>query len=273
MCFGWTRRQPHYGRVHEPRQLASGSHRSSAGVWTPHLARQIGVFVPLEGAKGYHVDWQRTSGDPHFPVFITEARVIATPLPEVLRFGGTLELDGLNPRINPTRVEAIKRAAYETFSHTRNAAITEIWSGLRPCTPDGLPMIGWAPGFDNLIIATGHGMSGLQLSDCDRTVGERTGLPRAAEPRSAACQARPFHTVLRTFLNVALDSAAHDLDAGVSELVGHGVVQDMDHVADRCCRVLDQLSCCLAEAARIDGEISIVGQRLCGNDVYPQKRR
>ncbi|HEY6432262.1 MAG TPA: FAD-dependent oxidoreductase [Acetobacteraceae bacterium] len=136
----------------------------AAGVWTPHLARQIGVFVPLEGAKGYHVDWQRTSGDPHFPVFITEARVIATPLPEVLRFGGTLELDGLNPRINPTRVEAIKRAAYETFSHTRNAAITEIWSGLRPCTPDGLPMIGWAPGFDNLIIATGHGMSGLQLS-------------------------------------------------------------------------------------------------------------
>jgi D-amino-acid dehydrogenase len=136
----------------------------AAGVWSPQLARQIGVFVPLEGAKGYHVDWEHSSSDPNFPVFITEARVIATPLPEVLRFGGTLELDGLNPRINPTRVEAIKRAAHGTFSHTRTTTITEVWSGLRPCTPDGLPMIGWAPGFDNLIIATGHGMSGLQLS-------------------------------------------------------------------------------------------------------------
>lgn len=136
----------------------------AAGAWTPRLARQIGVFVPLEGAKGYHVDLQRTLGDPHLPIFIKEARVIATPLDAALRFGGTLELGGLDLRINAVRVEAIKRAAYRTFDHTRAAPVTEIWSGLRPCAPDGLPIIGWAPGLDNLILATGHGMSGLQLS-------------------------------------------------------------------------------------------------------------
>jgi len=135
----------------------------AAGAWTPRLSQQIGVFVPLEGAKGYHVNLQRSAGDPALPIFIKEARVIATPLDAALRFGGTLELDGLNLRIDPARVEAIKRAAYRTFEHTRNTPIVEVWSGLRPCTPDGLPMIGWAAGFDNLIVATGHGISGLQL--------------------------------------------------------------------------------------------------------------
>jgi len=136
----------------------------AAGAWTPRLSQQIGVFVPLEGAKGYHVDLQRSAGDPTLPIFIKEARVIATPLDAALRFGGTLELDGLDLRINPARVEAIKRAAYRTFEHTRHTPVVEVWSGLRPCTPDGLPMIGWAAGFDNLIVATGHGMSGLQLA-------------------------------------------------------------------------------------------------------------
>lgn len=144
--------------------LYPGSVVLAAGAWTPRLSRQIGVFVPLEGAKGYHVDLQRSAGDPTLPIFIKEARVIATPLDAALRFGGTLELDGLDLRINPARVEAIKRAAYRTFEHTRNTRVVEVWSGLRPCTPDGLPMIGRAAGFDNLIVATGHGMSGLQLA-------------------------------------------------------------------------------------------------------------
>jgi D-amino-acid dehydrogenase len=64
----------------------------------------------------YHVDLQRSAGDPTLPIFIKEARVIATPLDAALRFGGTLELDGLNLRINPGRVEAIKRAAYPVFA-------------------------------------------------------------------------------------------------------------------------------------------------------------
>jgi D-amino-acid dehydrogenase len=144
--------------------LHPGSVILAAGAWTPRLSRKIGVFVPLEAAKGYHVDLQRSAGDPTLPIFIKEARVIATPLDAALRFGGTLELDGLDLRINPARVEAIKRAAYRTFEHTRNTRVVEVWSGLRPCTPDGLPMIGRAAGFDNLIVATGHGMSGLQLA-------------------------------------------------------------------------------------------------------------
>jgi D-amino-acid dehydrogenase len=148
--------------------LHPGSVILAAGAWTPRLSRKIGVFVPLEAAKGYHVDLQRSAGDPTLPIFIKEARVIATPLDAALRFGGTLELDGLDLRINPARVEAIKRAAYRTFEHTRNARVVEVWSGLRPCTPDGLPMIGRAVGFDNLVVATGHGMSGLQLAPVTR---------------------------------------------------------------------------------------------------------
>jgi D-amino-acid dehydrogenase len=84
-------------------------------------------------------------------------------LKSVLRFAGTLELAGFDLSINQRRVEAIRRAAGDYLVETDRLERVLTWSGLRPATPDGLPLIGHSPGLENLIIATGHAMLGVSL--------------------------------------------------------------------------------------------------------------
>jgi D-amino-acid dehydrogenase len=72
-------------------------------------------------------------------------------------------LGGINLAKNQRRVDAIVRAARDNFDGLEAIETTEVWQGLRPCTPDGLPVIDRAPHLKNLILATGHAMMGLSL--------------------------------------------------------------------------------------------------------------
>ena len=136
----------------------------AAGVWSKELARQIGVFLPVEGGKGYHVDLRGDASDPLVPVYIQESKVIATPLGGRLRLAGTLELTGLDERINMRRLATVRRSAERNLNGLSGRETVETWSGLRPCTPDGLPIIGRPDGFEDLIVATGHAMKGVALA-------------------------------------------------------------------------------------------------------------
>jgi len=82
---------------------------------------------------------------------------------EWLRFAGTLELGGLDFSIDRRRVEAIRAGVRRYVAGIDDLKLVETWRGLRPCTPDGLPIIGWSRRFDNLIMATGHAMLGISL--------------------------------------------------------------------------------------------------------------
>jgi D-amino-acid dehydrogenase len=136
----------------------------AAGAWTSQLAAQLGVHLPLEGGKGYHLDLERAADDPQIPISLDEAHVIATPLPDRLRLSGTLELAGLDTSIGRTRVEAIRAAAARVLAIDTERTELEVWAGLRPCTPDGLPVIGRPIGVEPLLLATGHARKGLSLS-------------------------------------------------------------------------------------------------------------
>lgn len=154
----------------------------AAGAWSSRLAAQLGVFLPQEAGKGYHVDLEPASGDPRIPTGLDEAHVIATPLPRRLRLSGTLELSGLDTSISRTRVDAIRRAAARVFGIDDERPELETWAGLRPCTPDGLPVIGRPYGVEPLVLATGHARKGLSLSPITgRLVGELV----AGEPPSS----------------------------------------------------------------------------------------
>ena len=135
----------------------------AAGVWTSDVARAIGLRLRLEGGKGYHVDFARTSGQPMVPVFLQEARVTATPLADRLRLTGILELCGRDMRVDDGALEAIERAGRRAFGAAALAERLGVWRGLRPCLPDGLPAIGRAPRAPNVVVATGHSMLGLTL--------------------------------------------------------------------------------------------------------------
>ena len=145
-------------------ELAAGEIVLAAGAWTPALARRLGSVVPVEGGKGYHVDLESAAGDPTLPVWFQESRVIATPLAGRLRLAGTLELAGLDLSVDRRRVEAVVRAGHRGLSGLHGRRTLEVWRGLRPCSPDGLPIIGRAREVSNVVLATGHGMMGLTLA-------------------------------------------------------------------------------------------------------------
>ena len=154
----------------------------AAGAWTTALAAPLGVFLPQEGGKGYHVDLASTSDDPKIPISFDEAHVIATPLPGRLRLSGTLELSGLDTSISRARVDAIRNAAARVLAIGAERAEIDVWAGLRPCTPDGLPVIGRPFGVEPLVLATGHARKGLSLSPitgrlvAELIVGEKPSL-------------------------------------------------------------------------------------------------
>jgi D-amino-acid dehydrogenase len=164
-------------------ELPAGEVVLAAGAWTPSLAAELGVYVPLEAGKGYHVDLAPGEGDPDLPVWLNETRVIVTPLEGRLRLAGTLELSGLDLGIDRRRVAAIVRAAERGLPHLRGRRVLEVWRGLRPCSPDGLPVIGRPAALDNVVVATGHGMMGLTLAPVTaQLVGELvSGQPASVE--------------------------------------------------------------------------------------------
>jgi D-amino-acid dehydrogenase len=144
--------------------LRAGAVVLAAGTWTRELARQVGVHVPLEPAKGYHVEIEAPSLHSQVPVYMEEAKVTATPINGRLRLAGTLELSGLDLAVDSVRVDAIAAAAARTLRLPADAHTVAVWRGLRPCTPDGLPVIGTADGIDNMVLATGHAMLGITLA-------------------------------------------------------------------------------------------------------------
>ena len=135
----------------------------AAGVWSPAVLRDLKIYLPVQAAKGYSITLEQPELSPKFPLMFGEARVVVTPLQNRLRLAGTLELSGMDPSINRRRVNAIRTNAAKYLQGLEGAKTLEIWRGMRPCTPDGLPVIGRAGSIENLVIATGHAMLGISL--------------------------------------------------------------------------------------------------------------
>ena len=135
------------------------------GSWSTTMAKQFGLKIPMQAGKGYSLTLKEPRQLPKICAIFTEARVAVTPMGDTLRFGGTMELAGLNESINPRRVQGIIKAIPEYYPDFRREDFAGIkpWQGLRPCSPDGLPYVGRTAKFSNLVIATGHSMMGISL--------------------------------------------------------------------------------------------------------------
>ena len=142
--------------VHSLEDLDADTVVVAAGAWSRAL-----VDLPLEGGKGYHVDFEYADGDPKIPAWLQETLTVATPLPGRLRLSGTLELAGLDLSVSQPRVDAIRRGGDRWFEGLVGRPVADVWAGIRPCLPDGLPAIGW---LDGVIVATGHAMKGVALA-------------------------------------------------------------------------------------------------------------
>ncbi|CAH0129837.1 D-amino acid dehydrogenase [Pedobacter sp. Bi27] len=143
----------------------------ATGSWSPAVAKMADVKISLMPGKGYSFMEPEPQQRLTIPALLCEARVAITPMNGQIRYGGTMELDKINTRINMQRVKGIVESVPAYFPDLNPAlpAEKDIWYGFRPSSPDGLPYIGRSEKRENLIIATGHGMMGLSL-------GPATGL-------------------------------------------------------------------------------------------------
>ena len=137
----------------------------AGGAWTPEMTRQLGLRLPMQGGKGYSLTLKKPAELPRLCSLLKEARVAVTPMGGKLRVGGTMEICGTDLSVSRKRVQGIVESFCKFFPAFKATDFEGIkpWSGLRPCTPDGLPCIGSFPGLQNVTVATGHAMLGLSL--------------------------------------------------------------------------------------------------------------
>lgn len=138
----------------------------AAGSWLEVISEKLGINLLLQPGKGYSITYSNRQKNLKYPAILIDDRVAMTPMGTELRVGGTMELCGINHDINMERVKPIIAAANYYYPNIKLDVPTpeNVWSGLRPCSPDGLPFIGNSPHHKNVTVAGGHAMLGISLA-------------------------------------------------------------------------------------------------------------
>ena len=136
----------------------------ATGAWTEEILKELGIKLSIQAGKGYSFDVKDIAGL-SIPAILSEAKVAVTPMSGYTRFGGTMEISGINSKINSRRVLSIVNAAKEYYPGIEIplTSVDKARSGLRPLSTDGLPFIGRHSSFKNLVLASGHAMMGWSL--------------------------------------------------------------------------------------------------------------
>lgn len=138
----------------------------AAGVWSAALARQLKLNIPMVGGRGYSVTFEDAPYKFRHSLILSEARVAISPMNgNKIRFGGTMEITGLDAPPRMQRVEGILASVKRYFPayDIPLPAPEKVWYGYRPCSADGLPHIGRLEYYRNMTVATGHSMLGISL--------------------------------------------------------------------------------------------------------------
>ena len=136
----------------------------AAGSWSSPLAGALPFKLPVLPAKGYSVTFDNPGIKLTYPLIMAEAKAGVNPMGSMIRVAGTLEMTGFDLSINIRRVKAVVRSVADYLNGIeQDLALKNPWCGMRPCTPDGLPVIGTPKSVSNLIVATGHAMLGMTL--------------------------------------------------------------------------------------------------------------
>ena len=135
----------------------------ATGSWLPVVAKMMGIKLLLQPGKGYSYTYNYVEKNIRYPAILVDGRCAITPWGHQLRIGGTMELSGINNNVLFKRMQGIYDSAINFYPGLKIdlPPVENIWNGLRPVTPDGLPYIGKVPNHANVIIAGGHAMLGI----------------------------------------------------------------------------------------------------------------
>lgn len=137
----------------------------SLGSYSPVLAAQLGLKLPIYPAKGYSITAEIENPDEAPTVSVTDETrfMVFTRLGNRLRVAGTAELAGWDTDLDPVRIEPLAKNVQSLFPKASSYKELNAWTGLRPATPDSVPILGATP-FDNLFLNTGHGTLGWTMA-------------------------------------------------------------------------------------------------------------
>lgn len=133
----------------------------AAGAWSARLLRPLGLRVPLETQRGYHVMVPDAGVRLSRPVVPADRKAFLTPMEGGLRVAGTVEFGGLDRPPTPRRAELLIGDLKKVFPHADTRGARGFWMGHRPCLPDSLPVLGPVRRWPGLWCAFGHGHLGL----------------------------------------------------------------------------------------------------------------
>ena len=139
----------------------------TAGVWSGPLAKRLGVSVPLESERGYHIELVEPSAMPRSPVMVAAGKFVATPMDGRIRLAGIVEFGGLDAAPSRAPFDLMRKNARAAFPGVTWKEEVE-WMGHRPAPADSIPIIGDVPGIKGAYMGFGHHHVGL-------TGGPKTG--------------------------------------------------------------------------------------------------
>jgi glycine oxidase len=142
--------------------LLAGTVVIAAGAWCADVLARAGVRVPLRPARGEMLAVDSGGWQPRCVVMRDETYVIGRP-PEVW-IGSTLDFVGFDRSVSAAGIDSLRTRAAELIPSLLSAPLLRSWAGLRPCPTIRRPIIGPLPGFDRIVLATGHHRSGVLLA-------------------------------------------------------------------------------------------------------------
>lgn len=145
--------------------LTADAYVVALGSYSPLLLRPLGIAAPIYPVKGYSITLPITKPEaaPVSTVMDETYKIAITRLGDRIRVGGTAELGGYNDRLYASRRATLEHSVRDLFPHGGDLAKATFWTGLRPMTPDGPPVIGPTP-IPNLYLNTGHGTLGWTMA-------------------------------------------------------------------------------------------------------------
>ena len=135
----------------------------AAGAWSGHLAQLLGERVPMLAGRGLSLTVERPDVGPRRPMLLGEDHVAIGPMGDELRLSAWFQLNNFDMAVTAERITRLEAIARRRLRLDDSLVVRRRWAGMRPVTPDGVPIIGPSSRWRNVTIAAGHSMTGLTL--------------------------------------------------------------------------------------------------------------
>ncbi len=135
----------------------------ATGAWSAHIGSWLGLTIPVFPARGQILSLKQPATPLKYTISGNDIYMVPK-IDNTIYVGATIEQVGFDKSNTAGGIAWLLSSAIQLVPELEHAAIADIWSGLRPWSEDSYPILGKAPGWENVILATGHGPGGFELS-------------------------------------------------------------------------------------------------------------